>query len=66
MIQSKDKGSWNKGIPFCFQLSQQLDHNEESKSILKETNKRGVRDYSINEMPKGFLLTYLRLIQLEL
>ena len=67
MIQGKDKGSWNKEIPFSIPFFQQLDQNAEFKQILKNTNKKkGVRDRSINERLKGFSLSYLRVIQLEL
>lgn len=65
MIQGKDKRSWNKEIPFSI-VSTIISQWRLQKRIRRETNTKGVRDRSKNEMPKYFLLGYLKVIQLEL
>lgn len=49
MIQGKDKGSWNKEIPFSI-VSIIRSESRLQKWIRKETNNKGVRDRSKNEI----------------
>lgn len=67
MIQNKDKGFRNKETSFfsIFDLNQlTIGFESECRSQIdsKWDKLKGIWDCSINEMPKDFLLSYLKVI----
>ena len=65
MIQSKDKRFRNKERPFSIVSTTGSERGIKINSK-RDKQMKGVIDRSINEMPKDFPLSSLRIIQLEL